>query len=214
MIDTRRELRGPLTELVPLLRRAADLDPACPARLRHDGDITTLFVRLPFGVLVSRALRSGPGDPLDRTVHAAELLRWAERQGDPPAPRDADWRAALPPQAGWRRVDSVPDQVVRELVRSGARTLREAAEREGVPGARPRAEVADALLDAVVLSVTADGTADRAEITLRTLGALTRMGFLARDSHAHVDLAGRWVRVSGRYGSVYAEEPGGLTVLR
>lgn len=214
MIGARPELRAPLTELVPLLRRAADLDPACPARLRHDGEVTTLFARLPFGVLVSRALRTAPTDPLDVTVHAAELLRWAEQQGDPPAPRDADWRAALPPPAGWRRVDAVPDHVVRDLVRRGALALREAAEREGAPGAQPRAEVADALLDAVVLTVTADGTTDRTEITLRTLSALTRMGFLARDSHANVDLAGRWTRVSGRYGSVYAEEPGGLTVLR
>jgi hypothetical protein len=219
VIDARPELRGALTELVPLLRRTTDLDPAGLARLRHDGEITTLFARLPFGVLVSRALRTAPAGPLDVTVRAAELLQWAEQhgaehEGTPPAPRDAEWRAALPPRAGWSRVDSVPDHVVRDLLRSGALALREAAEREGVPGARPRAEVADALLDAVVLTATANGAPDRAAITLRTVSALTRMGFLARDSHANVDRAGRWIRVSGRYGSVYAEEPGGLTLVR
>lgn len=222
MIDARPELRAALTELVPLLRRAADLDPACPARLRHDGEVTTLFVRLPFDVLVSRALRTAPADPLDITVRAAELLHWVEqdgvaRAGTPPAARDAEWRAALPPRTGWSRVDSVPEHVVRDLVRRGALALREAAEREGVPGARPRAEVTGALLDAIVLTVTedgADGADGRAAITLRTLSALTRMGFLARGSHANVDRAGRWTRVSGRYGSVYAEEPGGLSVLR
>ena len=214
MIDARPELRGALVELAPLLRRAAELDPAGLARLRHGEEISTLFVRLPFGVLVSRALRSAPTDPLDVTVRAAELLRWIEHEGIPPVPRDAEWRAALPPRSGWSRVDSVPDHVVRDLVRSGALALREAAEREGVPGAQPRAEVTDALLDAIVLTVTADVAPGRAAITLRTLSALTRTGFLARGSHANVDRAGRWVRVSGRYGSVYADEPGGLSVLR
>lgn len=217
MIDTSPGLRDALAELVPLLRRAADLDPACLARLRHGDATTTLYVRLPFDVLVSRTLRTAPAEALDLTVHAAELLRWAEQASTRPAPRDAEWRATLPPRAGWRRVDGVPDHVVRDLVRSGALALREAAEREGVPAARgrlPRAALADALLDAVVLTVTADGAPERAAITLRTLGALTRMGFLGRGSHANVDRAGRWTRVSGRYGSVYAEERGGLTVLR
>jgi hypothetical protein len=220
VISPRPELRGALTELVPLLRRAVDLDPVCLARLCHGGEIIVLFVRLPFGVLVSRALRTAPAASLDVTVRAVELLQWAEQESTPPEPRDADWRAALPPRTGWRRIDSVPDHVVRDLVRSGALALQEAAGREGVPGAQPRGDVAgvagvaDALLDAVVLTATANGAPDRAAITLRTVSALTRMGFLARGSHANVDRAGRWTRVSGRYGSVYAEEPGGLNVLR
>ena len=239
MIDAAPALRGTLGELVPLLRRASGLDPACLCRLRHDGAITTLFVQLPFRVLVSRAVRTVPAERVDVTVRAAELLRWAEQggaeqggaeQGDaerdgaerdgaerdggaPPEPRDLEWRGALPPQTGWRPVDSVPDDVVRGLVRSGAVALREAAPREGVPGTRPRAAVADALLDAVVLTVTEPAADLTAAITLRTLSALTRMGFLARNSHADVDRAGRWTRVSGRYGSVYAQQPGGLTVL-
>lgn len=224
MIDAAPELRGALGELVPLLRRAAGLDAACLGRLRHDGAISTLFVQLPFRVLVSRAVRTVPAEPVDVTVRAAELLRWVEQDGAeqdggaPPVPRDAEWRGALPPPAGWRRVDSVPDDVVRDLVRSGAVALREAAEREaaqreGGSGARPRAAVADALLDAVVLTVTEPAADLAAAITLRTLSALTRMGFLARNSHADVDRAARWTRVSGRYGSVYAQQPGGLTVL-
>ena len=31
------------------------------------------------------------------------------------------------------------------------------------------------------------------------------MGFLARGSHAHVDVCGRWTRVAATYGTVYAE---------
>ena len=100
-------------------------------------------------------------------------------------------------------------------MRSGALALKEAAEREGVPGAEPRAEVADALLDSVVLTVTSDGEATSAEITLRVLSALTRLGFLARDSHAVIDRSGRWARVAGSYGTVYLETaPLGLTLLR
>ena len=113
-------------------------------------------------------------------------------------------------------------------MRQGALALREAAEREGVPGAQPRAEVADALLDGVVLTVTADdengtdGTdgaterpgGRRAEVTLRALSALTRMGFLRKDGHAHIDVSGRWIRVVGEYGTVFLERPGaGLTLL-
>ena len=91
------------------------------------------------------------------------------------------WRATVPPDTGWLRVEIVPDDVVRGLVRQGALTLKEAAEREGMPGAQPRAEVADALLDSVVLTATKD--ADRVEVSLRSLSALVRMGFLARGSH-------------------------------
>ena len=100
------------------------------------------------------------------------------------------------------------------LVRQGALTLKEAAAREGVPGAQPRAEVADALLDSTVLTVTdSDRTAD---VTLRALSALTRMGFLPRGGRARIDIAGRWIRVVGEYGTVYLERPGsglsGLTI--
>ena len=66
--------------------------------------------------------------------------------------------------------------------------------------------MADALLDSVVLTVT--GAGHTVEITLRTLSALTRLGFLPRDSHAAIDVAGRWIRVAAAYGSVYAERPG------
>jgi hypothetical protein len=34
------------------------------------------------------------------------------------------------------------------------------------------------------------------------------MGFLARGGQAHVDVAGRWIRVAAEYGTVYLERPG------
>ena len=205
-----------LHELAPALRRAVALDPGSLVRIVVAAPTVSALVRLPFGVLVSRAVQSEQAQqaPSDTTVSAVELLSWldAERP-DPPISRDAEWRTGLPPRVGWQRVDTVPDEVVRGLVRSGAQALKQAAEREGVPNAQPRAEVADALLDSVVLTVEEGGRS--VQLTLRTLSALTRMGFLPRDSHIAVDVAGRWTRIAAAYGSVYAERPGsglGLTL--
>ncbi|MDT4945456.1 MAG: hypothetical protein QOH14_2189 [Pseudonocardiales bacterium] len=207
------EARGAIEELAPVLRRAASLDPSTLARIRIRGGRASVMLRLPFGVLVGRTVAAqAPDEPIDVVVRAPELLAWLDGDApDPPGSRDADWRGGLPPVAGWQRVDTVPDHVIRNLVRSGARTLQQAAERDGMPGAQPRAEVTDALLDSVVLTVRAEGGL-QAAITLRMVSALTRMGFLPRGSHAGVDVAGRWLRVAAEYGSVFAER-GGLNIL-
>lgn len=218
-------VRDALDELAPVLRRAASLDPHTVARIRVADGRAAVLLRLPFAVLVGRTVEvprdSGAvdggavdGGPVDVAVRAAELLAWLDGEAaDLPSARDAEWRGGLPPVTGWHRVDMVPDDVIRGLVRSGALTLQQAAERDGIPGAQPRAEVADALLDSVVLTVSGD-PGPQVEITLRLLSALTRMGFLPRGSHASVDVAGRWLRVAAAYGSVYAERPGaGLNLV-
>jgi hypothetical protein len=206
--------RSALADLAPVLRRATSLDPRSLARFKLTGEAAMVLVRLPFGVLVSRTVRTATArdEPVDVAVRAAAALAWLEDGAAVPPVEDAAWRTGLPPNSGWRRLETVPDDVVRGLVRRGARALAEAAEREGVPGAQPRAEVADALLDSVVLTVT-DEDGRSAEVTLRCLSAMTRMAFLPRGGRVHVDVAGRWVRVVGEYGSVYLERPGGL-VLR
>ena len=202
-------IREALTEMAPLLRRVVTLDARAVARVRAGPARVTVLVRLPFAVLVARTVAAQTEDQLDRTVAAADLLAWLDGTvAVAPEPRDAAWRGAAPPATGWHRVDTVPDDVIRGIVRSGALALQEAAAREGVPGAQPRADVADALLDAVVL--TAEGAGRRAEVSLRVLSALTRMGFLPRGSSAAIDVAGRWVRVAGEYGSVFAEGDSGL----
>jgi hypothetical protein len=208
--------RAELAELAPVLRRAVTLDPAGLARVRASANQLSVLVRLPFGVLVARTIVTArPHAALDAVVRADELLRWLDDERAPePEQHDADWRAGLPPSRGWRRIDTVPDDVVRGLVRSGAQALKDAAARESVPGAQPRAEVADALLDSVVLTVSADSGGPGTPVTLRVLSALTRMGFVPRGSHVAVDVAGRWTRVAAEYGSVYAERPGlGLQLL-
>lgn len=205
--------RAQLAELAPLVRRAADLDPATLVRVRRSDDRLGLLIRLPFGVLAARTVQSSSAGRTDTAVPAGELLAWLDGDRvDEPAARDEQWRGGTPPERGWHRIERVPDSELRPLVRTGALTLKEAAEREGVPGAQPRQEVADALLDSVVLTVRDAGHS--AEITLRTLSALTRLGFLARDSHAAIDVAGRWIRVVGAYGTVYAERPGAGLTLR
>ncbi|MDT4938855.1 MAG: hypothetical protein QOG80_2526 [Pseudonocardiales bacterium] len=210
MIET---LRPQLAELVPVVRRAVELEPAGLVRFRVTDRTVTAYVRLPFRVLVSRTIGTGTDlAPLDTSVSAAELLAWLDDDTSaPPAARDADWRESLPPVSGWQRLDRVPDDVVRGLVRSGATALKDAAAREGVPGAQPRAEVADALLDAVVLTVTNDA-GRTARVALRTVSSLVRMGFVPRGSEVSVDVSGRWTRISGDYGSAYAQEPGGLAL--
>lgn len=207
--------RDLLTDLAPVLRRAVTLDARSLARLRLTGEAAMVLVRLPFGVLVSRTVRTSAARPaeLDATVRAADALAWLDGAPEVPERRDAEWRTGLPPVSGWRRLETVPDTVVRSLVRTGALALKEAAQREGVPGAQPRAEVADALLDSVVLTVR-DDDGRTAEVTLRAVSALTRMGFLPRGGHAFVDAVGRWVRVVAEYGTVYLERPGSGLVLR
>jgi hypothetical protein len=207
--------RDLLTDLAPVLRRAVALDARSLARLRLTGEAAMVLVRLPFGVLVSRTVRTSAARPaeLDATVRAADALAWLDGAPEVPERRDAEWRTGLPPVSGWRRLETVPDTVVRSLVRTGALALKEAAQREGVPGAQPRAEVADALLDSVVLTVR-DDDGRTAEVTLRAVSALTRMGFLPRGGHAFVDAVGRWVRVVAEYGTVYLERPGSGLVLR
>lgn len=208
-------LREHVADLAPLVRRVVSLDRSSLVRLRRYGGRVSAVVRLPFGVLAARtvALEESSADVEDVTVRSGELLAWLDGEtDDPPQPRDTEWRSGLPPISGWKRIDTVPDRDVRPLVRSGALALQEAARREGVPGAQPRAEVADALLDSVVLTV-ADASL-RVEVTLRTLSAVTRLGFLPAGSYIAVDVAARWVRVAAAYGSVYAERPGaslGLT---
>ncbi|HZZ96899.1 MAG TPA: hypothetical protein VFE19_07790 [Jatrophihabitantaceae bacterium] len=205
--------REDLVELAPMLRRAISLDRSALTRIRGEDDRISALVRLPFGVLAARTVTvTDPMPQIDTAMRAGELVAWLDGdRASAPEARDAEWRTGLPPTSGWQRIDTVPDADVRSVVRSGARALRDAAEREGLPGAQPRAEVADALLDAVVLTVTE--STRTAEISLRTLSALTRLGFLPTGSHIAVDLAGRWIRVAAEYGSVYAERPGlGLSV--
>lgn len=126
-----------------------------------------------------------------------------------PPRRDVDWRAALPPTDGWHRLDSVPGDVVRSLVRAGREALR------AVP-AGATAGAGESLLDHE--SLTVSGAGRTAAVPLRVLTALTRMGFLgagpAPDATSGnlvvVSAAGGWVRLAAAYGSAYQHAAPGL----
>jgi hypothetical protein len=193
--------RPELAELAPAVRRAVALDPSIPVRLRRGGGRSSAVLRLPFGVLAARSLRvaredGAPDSRLDVTVDGGDLLAWLDgTRPAAPEPRDERWRGTLPPEAGWRRLDTVPADVVREIVRTGALAA----------SGQPRRST-DALLDASALRVS-DEHGHSVAVSLRTLSALIRLGFAPAGTSVAVDLCGRWARVAGLYGSVYAERP-------
>ena len=208
MSDPQTDLGAPeaWAELTPLVRRAATLDPGTLVRLTGSGGVLTVWVALPFEVLASRTVPAPVGAAgVDLAAAAGEALSWLDGgRAEPPTRLDLHWRDSLPPRQGWQRLDIVPDTAIREVVRAGAREIK------SLGGTAPRRE--QALLDAVVLTVANDGS--EAKITLRVAAALTRMGFLPRDSQAGVDVVGRWIRLAGSYGAVYAEQPGaGLGII-
>jgi hypothetical protein len=195
-------------DMASFLGRVVGLDPAALTRLRAGGGRVTAYVRLPFGVLVSRTV-SGSADPVDVTVKAGDLLAALDAPGAEdgavtwPAFQDVRWRAALPPGGGWRLLDQVPADVIRTLVRAGREALR------AVP-AGAAASAGETLLDHE--SLTVSGAGRTAVLPLRVISALARMGFLGDGGGdvVMVSAAGGWVRLAGAYGSAYQHESPGL----
>ena len=192
-----------LADFVPLAQRAVSVDAASMIRFRAAEQRVGGFVRLPYDVLAGRTLATDPAGAFDITVAAADFLRWAEQSGPAPAAKDAHWLSALPPQRGWRRVEVVPDSVIRALVRSGAELAGGATSRQSQ----------EALLASVVLTAAGDGSADPVQVRLGALTALTRMGFLPRDSQVAIDAGPGWVRLAAAYGSTYVSDGHPLGLL-
>lgn len=199
--------RSQVGDFAPLAERAVSVDPASLIRFRRGPATMAGYVRLPYDVLAGRtvALPTGGERSLDVTVAAAEFLRWLQdAAGDSavmPTAKDAHWLSALPPRAGWQRVELVPDSVIRNLIRSGASLAPEASSRRGQ----------ESLLGSVVLTATAPG--QRVEVPLGPLSALTRMGFLPRDASAAVDVAPGWIRVATSLGSTFVGTGNALGML-
>ncbi|GAA0255409.1 hypothetical protein [Cryptosporangium japonicum] len=172
-------------DLDVFLGRVLRLDAGALVRLRPSGpDHLTLWAALPFDVLVSRTV---PGTRLDDvTVSAAELL-----ESESPRRRDSEWRGSLPPDRGWRVLDTVPSEVVRDLITAGQNAFRAA----GTQAA------GESLLDHETLRVSAPGSPEIA-VTFRLLLALARMAFLG-DGPVGVASCGPWVRLSADHGNVH-----------
>jgi hypothetical protein len=209
-----------VADLAAFLARATRLDPATLVRLRRAGPgagppstgQVVAFLRLPFGVLVSRAAAVAEA-PADVTVGAAALLERLDAVGvdgwcELPERQDARWRGALPPADGWTRLDRVPAGVLLRLVRAGADTLRSA-------GALGSTEYGQALLGHE--SLTVSGADLTVALPLKVLSAVSRMGFLgdpstAADGSVLVSAAGRWARVAAPYGSAYHQLSAALSL--
>jgi len=202
-----------LSEILPMVARAARLDPGCPVRVRTDDGMVTVLVRLPFAVLAGRTVVAR-AEPDDATYAAGDLVDWLEGRGGRPRRRDSDWRWAAPPRDGWRRIETVPADVVHRLVSVGARTLADVQAGAGA-GAVLRPQAAETLLDTVVIrAFDLRGRSDPSvDITLRQVSAAVRLGFVPQTTAVGIDTAGRWTRLAGTYGSVYAERPGAGLLL-
>ncbi|GAB09601.1 hypothetical protein GOARA_043_00760 [Gordonia araii NBRC 100433] len=194
--------------------RLLRLDEAAVVRLQQrDDGLVGLWGTTGFEVLATRAVFGSltPGD----VVCDARTLGGAAGSGalsiDPGFALDSAWRGALPPQSGYRQVDDVPLRTIVDLAQRGA-----ALAKEPIGGHGP----ATSLLDQVVLEV-ADHSGDTSVgVALRSLFALTGMGF-ARDRNGRaisesstlddidddepvrVRASGTWIRLDARFGAVY-----------
>jgi len=205
------------------LSRVLRLDPAAVVRLRPaaSGEAVLLWARLPFAVLVSRAVRAAAGD--DRTVRADALLASLTGSGGLPPPRDTDWRWPLPAQPG-RTVERLPAAEVSRLSAAAASTVRTASA-EGIGGrAVGSRALRDALLDHVPIVVTT-GDGERVEVPQRLIQAVARMGFVpSLDSPlanlsstssmsgpdletVEVRVSGPWVGLIAPYGNAWHRPP-------
>ncbi|MDL9938538.1 hypothetical protein QSJ18_17470 [Gordonia sp. ABSL1-1] len=210
------EIAGPdRSDALAFLSRAMRLEDAAVIRLsiRPDG-LLGLWAHTGFDVLVTRAVtgRQAPTDLVcdAATLHAA-LSASDSGRIDPGFGLDSAWRGALPGSDGYRHVDDVPARSIVELSRDGAHLARTESGAHGpVTG----------LLDQEVLTVSADDQQLRAAITMRTLFAVTAMGFI-RDARGRaitessrlddidatepvrIRLSPAWIRIDARFGSVY-----------
>jgi hypothetical protein len=192
-----------LSDFAPMAERAVLIDPLAVLRFRGMADQVAGFVRLPYEVIAGRAVATTDSDSYDATVSAVDFLQWVDGggcAGEPPH-RDAHWLSALPPRAGWQRIETVPDTAVRDLVRAGAQLARDTTTKPGQ----------EALVKAIVLTATAgDQTVD---VPLGALSGLTRMGFLPPGSSAAVDIAPGWIRLAAPFGSTFVSSGGNLLGL-
>ncbi|GIG61000.1 hypothetical protein Lfu02_53720 [Longispora fulva] len=175
-------------------RTGGDLGAFCARVVRFDpGTLVRLsggavWARLPFDVLVTRPVEAGSGDV---TYRADELL---EAAVSPPPSRDAEWRGALPRAAG-RTLEEIPAVELRRIADAAAATLRDA------PPTLGERRVRDALLEHVAITVSTDD-GESAEIPLRLVLGLTRMGFLG-EAPVAVRRSGGWTGLVGEFGAAW-----------
>lgn len=225
-----------LRNLGVLSRKAVALDASALLRVRPrttdgfgDSGVARVWATTPFGPLACRTMAVSPSRA-DMVVRADAVVT-ATGDGiavpatDSAVPMtldcgggaDASWPGSLPLDDGWSLVGIVPATALRGLEKSARSVASEESGPMGLP---------TSLLDQKVIRVSAangeesaaDGAADGGEyleITMREVFALCAMGFIPAEPTEHepvrVSRRGRWRRMDGRFGSVYASD--GLGVL-
>lgn len=208
--------------LTAFLGKAIRLDEAAVVRLRarSDGRLS-VWASTGFDALAVRVV-SGTIVPDDTSAGADQLLAALQSAVDgvvdPGFSMDSAWRGALPPDHGFEHVDDVPARVLIDLAQRGAALAKEHSSSHGPPVS---------LLDQEVLHV--DGGAVDVSITMRTVFALTAMGFvpytgqdpltvdidLGRidvDEKVRVRATKVWLRLDARYGSVFSRRGNQLSL--
>lgn len=208
--------------LTAFLGKAIRLDEAAVVRLRmrSDGRLSvwtaTGFDALAVRVLTATIVPDDTSAAADQLLAALESV--ADGTVDPGFSMDSAWRGALPPDRGFEHVDDVPARVLIELAGRGAALAKEHGSSHGPPVS---------LLDQEVLHV--DGGAEGVSITMRTVFALTAMGFVPHTGKdpftADVDPARIddneivrvratkvWLRLDARYGSVFSRRANSLSL--
>lgn len=213
-------------DTLAFIARALRVDDTGVIRLRRreSGGQVELWVQTGFDVLATRVV-FGEVNPPDLVVDAQTLQAALRSTGDgavdPGFTMAGAWRGALPGSRTVVHLDDVPARTLVELSRSG-RDL--AMEPTGGHGP------VTSLLDQTVLEVSGDDpAAGTAEISLRSVFALTAMGFVrtAEDrpitdrtevaeisptEPVRIRLAGNWVRLDARFGTVFARRGPELSV--
>ncbi|MPZ84414.1 MAG: hypothetical protein GEV28_30095 [Actinophytocola sp.] len=191
--------RSERDDLGAFVARAVRLEGSAVVRLRgrENGRIDS-WVATPFDVLATRTVL-GRVEPNDVTVSGNELLAALavsrDERIDPGPVLDLQWRSALPPQAHWQVVASLPAKVVTDLADRGLELAKENMGPHGTPPA--------SLLDQTVLTVTGDRL--DVKIPLRCLFAMSGMGFLGTgtaDEQVRVAATDAWLRIDARFGAV------------
>ncbi len=214
--------------LAAFLTKTVRLDEAAVVRLRMRADgLLSVWAPTGFDALAVRVV-SGSVVPDDTSAAADQLLAALSTVTggviDPGFSMDSAWRGALPPDGGFRHVDDVPARVLIELAQRGAQLAKEHGSSHGPPVS---------LLDQEVLHVAgardAERESDAVSITMRTVFALTAMGFVPYTGNdpltGEVDLAridaaelvrvratAVWLRLDARYGSVFSRRSNALSL--
>lgn len=210
--------------LAMFVGRAVRLDESAVVRLRRRGDgRVSAWATTGFDALAARVV-VGDVRPQDTTAAGDALLRAltdaaAGPEIDPGFAMDSAWRGALPPESGFVHVDDVPARILLGLAQRGAALAREHGSAQGPP---------TSLLEQKVLEVDGGGT--EVAISMRTVFALTGMGFvpladgrpatadtdldaIAEDEIVRVRATPSWLRLDARFGSVYARRAGAIPLF-